>query len=458
MDKQIKTLYDLALDSYSSGDLMKSYNSLKDILQLSPDHIRTLTLIGVVSTQLSFIEEAKMYFIKIIRLDENYTNAYINLANLYQGIANFEIAKGYYLKAIELNPNSLATHNNLALSYKNNNDLINAKKYFTKALSIKENAITKYNLSLVYLTLGNYKKGFELFCSRYDETQIVDKIKILDRKKLLIKDINIENKTLLIYNEQGFGDMIQFIRFLPLIEKKCKKIILNINPLLEKLFKENYPQIKFIQSLNKIKYDYHLPLMELGYLLDIRYKNIPFSNKYLSINKNRSKKVFNNLFDNTKLKIGIIWKTNPAKESETLAKMQERADRSISLKLILKYINNKKYNLYSLQKGTSIEEEEILRANDIPSLGNHFVSFYDNALVIDNLDILIGIDTTSLILSGAMGKKTFVLLPLSTDWRWGTKNSKTNWYNSITLFRQKKYGKWKNELKSIATHIKDKIF
>jgi hypothetical protein len=243
-----------------------------------------------------------------------------------------------------------------------------------------------------------------------------------------------------LYCEQGIGDLIQFFRFIPLL--KDKNICIAVPESLQSLIKQNIDAtIKTVFSPEE--YDYHCSMISLPFLLgDNEYHAVA----YLHCEKKA------NLENYSELKIGIAWAGNP----------QHPGDRTRSCKLEyfkkLQDIPNVK--LFSLQKETSPrkymgEQKEIdLTANcegmGVVDLSAFINNFEDTASFINAMDLVISVDTSILHLAGALGKKTWALIPYNPDWRWGIESDTTQWYQNMKLYRQGNSSDWNDVFAKIV--------
>ena len=360
-------------------------------------------------------------------------------------------AELYFEKIVNLEPNNPVALNNLASSFQYRNELEKATTYYKKALSIDPHyALSLYNLSLILLMQKEYKAGFNLYRFRYTPEVRGESLGGVAYPPLLLTPKeSIENKKVYISHEQGLGDTIQFIRFIPFFIEKNAQIISYVPESLKKLFEYNYPEVDFIFSGSDIAFDYNFPMLESPYLLEMEYENIPYGRKYLSVNHDDSmafRKKHN--LNTSKKKIGINYRGSQGASAVK--------NRSIELEMFLNELNklDDSIEIYSLQYERTQEDEQILEKHGIENLGKYIVNFYDTALMIDNMDLIISIDTSLLHLAGAMGKKSIVMLKFSPDWRWGLESHTTKWYESVTMLRQKSAGDWESLLKQLKESIK----
>ena len=192
----------------------------------------------------------------------------------------------------------------------------------------------------------------------------------------------------------------------------------------------------------------HCPLLSLPFKFSTTLKNIPFSDKYLFVNTDRTIKWKKN-FDNQFFNIGINWQATP----------NPYLDRGRSFKL--KYFNDfasiDKIKLYSLQKINGLsqinENNNILKLNIFDNFDEE-APFVDTAAIIENLDLVITCDTSIAHLSGAIGKKTFLLLQKNSEWRWLQDINFSPWYNSLKIYRQKNQDDWSSVFNEVKKDIK----
>ncbi len=437
----------LALSKELDIENIEEYYKLS--LSINPKQSKVLINLGKLYNDEDKLDEAEKYYKKAININPNRIEAYNNLGTIYKDREEFEKAEEYYKRAISINSNYKEAYRNLGSLYNDKNNINLAKKYYNKAISIDSNYLDAiFSLSFINLKEQDYKIGFEKYKLRYHNDRENLHTPIIDEKSILNSIDNIKNRTILITREQGFGDLIQFVRFLPKFIDLGAKIICEVAPELLKLFQYNYPQIKFIDNLeDDIKFDYNFPMLDICYLFGTTYDTIPYSSGYLEVDKANS---IDYKLDIQKIKIGINWQGSKGHINDK--------NRSINLDLLLNYLNklDNRFQIYSLQYDIVQDEDILLQNNNIINLGSQVSDFYDTALFIDSLDLIISVDSSVAHLSASMNKKTFILLPFASDWRWGLDGNKTNWYDSITLFRQKEISNWNSVLEEVVLTINNK--
>ncbi|NPA81018.1 MAG: tetratricopeptide repeat protein [Epsilonproteobacteria bacterium] len=434
-------------ETFNSGKIEEAEKRAKELLKEHEDDARLYYLLGNAQVIKNDLKNAKENLLKSVSLNSNIPGALNLLGSLFYSEGDFKKAIGYFVKSASLNPNDDKVYYNLGVCHQEIGDYEKALKFYQKAVQINPKDVKSYyNASLIFLRKGDYEQGFDLYRLRYHADVPNRPTSLLVPNVPIPKLEGFEDKRVLIYDEQGLDKTIDFIRFMPLLKEKIGEIVLRVPEPLQKLLSFNYPDITFSFTLDpneEMEFDGHFPLLDAGYLLKINKLNIPFKEGYLKVDKEdveRFKKE-HNIKDSGK-NIGIIWK----EESDFSPK-------TTLLQALIEELKGEGINLYSLQENLSLEEKEILEKEGVESIGEDLEDYYDKASMIANMDRVVGVDTPLTRLSGAMGKKTALLLGKKNDWIWGEKDKRSAWYDSISIY--KLYDdNYKKTLKKIAKNIK----
>jgi len=415
---------------------------------LNPKEIALNLSIGLIYGKINDYNRAFDCYEQILKHNDNSekflkikAGAYLNLANIYYDNNDFDKSVELLEKAIGLSPKYSNLYMNLGNSYRAKNDIEKATSCFKKALELdKNNAEGRYNLGEIQLLQGDFKNGF----ANYEYRLLRSSNNIIeypDFKKPRWQGENLEGKTIFVCGEQGFGDAIQFSRFFYKLKQRGAKVLYNSWESLTELFKQNELICPDIIPLNRHKtdndfelcFDYYIPLMSLPYVLETTKETIPFSSQYIFATQGKTGKFKGILMsDKNKFKIGIKWRGN------TNIALQ----RVISLKEFYVLGDVSDVSFYSFQKDAKPEEIEGTLFNLNADLVQYFKDFSDTAGALANMDLLITNDSSMAHLGGAMGVKTWIILPYISEWRWGLDSDTSPWYDSIKLFRQKAVGDW----------------
>ena len=313
--------------------------------------------------------------------------------------------------------------------------------YYKKSLELKKDFSTLWNLSICALKLKNFEYGFLLYENRWNKKENPGKKKF-NQIRTLNSLKEIKNQKILVWDEQGLGDTIQFSRFLIDLLNFSKNITLVVDKKLKEILNNLDKNITVTdyENLNLESFEYQIPICSLPKLLKI--KNI----KDIKYNKLETSKVKQFKLEQTdNLKIGIAWSGNP---NYTLDEY-----RSIPFKNFKKLLNIKGINFYKLSQ--NVRGDEYLEYNSFNNLFDFgSKSIFEISQLMDELDLVISSDTSIIHLAGILNVKSFLLLNFNSDWRWFNDTEKTIWYPSVSIIKQKKLGEWASVFTELETKLK----
>lgn len=320
---------------------------------------------------------------------------------------------------------------NIGVAYQKLGEYQKAEEYYKKYLKIFPNDnIGITSLGMCYLTQKRFKEGYDLFYKRITEN--VKKC----TKNLWIPNTPL-NKDLVIICDQGFGDNIQFIRYIPFLKEHNLKVAVRSS--LKDLFKKNYPDTEFIDYSEINPESQAVRVTDLAYVLNMDFDNIPFRKGYLNIEPANIK--------SNKPKIGLCWEAGSAG-------VRGMINRTIHVKCFEPLFNLDNIQLYSFQVEDTFEGNKKY-SDKMINLAKDFNDFSDTASAIKSMDLMITVDTCIAHLAGALGVKTYLLIPYAPDWRWfGGEEPTTPWYNSIEIIKQKNAINWDNEINTLIKILK----
>lgn len=371
--------------------------------------------------------EAEKYCIDAIKQDSKYAKAYSQMGLIQECLyCDEERAQENYRKAIKLGIGHSGFYD-MGISLSKSGKYSQATMYFKKALKLlPNNEIIKLALAFNYFKERKFKQGYKYYIQQNDSSDVRNLKKSWDGKAH-------KSSTIFVYPDLAFGDHIMFMRYVPFLKEKFKKIKVFVYPQLEKLFKENFSDIEFTTKIPR--YDFSCALSKLPYYLKMDFNNIPFSEGYLDVDDQCIK--------SKKNKIGICWEAGNSDIRSTI-------HRSININEFKKLFELD-VDFYSFQVNPSSDDYKKFKLKD---LGKDFKDFYDTASALKSMDIIISVDTSVANLAGAMGIKTFLLLPYYSDWRWFDNIEKTEWYDSVKIFKQTDKSNWVKEIESIISLLK----
>ena len=393
--------------------------------------------------------DAEIYTKKLLALNPNSINANYNLGLLQEVLYGNELkAREYYNNIVQLGDKNTG-YFHLAVSYsKDDNTKEKGYEYLKKLKKLDSN---KKGLNFLFasyhLSKRQFSKGYKYYVQPDIYTQ--DDIDWYNKFKHPWTGGTYKDDILLVYGDQGLGDQIQFSRYLPFLQKKFKELRVVVAKSLIEIFENSfakYKNIKFYSREKKSfpKYNKSVQLASTIYYLNKRFNNIPFSAGYLEANSKKIEKYKLNYFNNDKLKIGICWEAGATG-------LKEQIHRTLNVELFEKIIKLKKANVYSFQVKPTLDNYK--KYSELIDIGSTFKNFDDTAAALKNLDVLVTVDTSIAHLSGALGVKTFMLLPYCPDWRWFDNNQNTEWYDSVRIFKQKPNEDWEFVINRILENL-----
>jgi hypothetical protein len=305
-------------------------------------------------------------------------------------------------------------------------------------------------MSFALLLSGDFKKGWKEYEWRCKCKEATSLRRSFSQPQW--DGSNIRGLTILLHFEQGFGDTIQFIRYVPLIAQQGAEVIIWCQEALASLL-QNVKGIKqvFVKGKQIPQFDVHCPLASLPFVFDTALESIPAIVPYISVDSLLVQKWFNKIqHDNSKLKIGLVWSGNPRYKADRY--------RSCSLDTFSPLTQFNEITLYSLQKGEAGEQAENPPEDmKLIDYTEDINDFSDTAALLENLDLIISVDTAVVHLAGALGKSVWTLVPFVPDWRWMLTRKDSPWYPTMRLFRQSSPGDWEPVIDSIEKELSEFI-
>lgn len=451
---------------------------LQAILCIYPEYADVHEAIGYIYADLSRWECARHHFeISILNSSGNAT-VFFSLGNVCMSIGDFDAAELYYKKSLShqrfpealLNLSVVYTNlgddylrlktleslvdefqlfpqgfNNLGVYWYRKRNILNAIDCFRKALYLDPAlAMAKYGLSHSLLMSKDYRAGFELHESRWGTVPSCP-IRTYDCELWTGQNVSIGSKIKVTF-EQGFGDTLQMLRFIPLLCEKFTQVFVEVQPALSRLVTKAFPEVRVVLLNNDSLplTDYYCPIMSLPLAFGIAYDTIPTNvNGYIHIDKSLPSL---NKSESGKRKIGICWRggaINP-----------EMLHRSLTINDVVPIFNNSLNSWFSLVKDLPMEEKAILdQFENVTDCASIMLDFYDTYMLIDGLDLVVTVDTAVAHLAAAMGKETIIILNDGVDWRWHLDDDVSAWYPNAKLLRSYNYSNFSDFLDVLVSQL-----
>ena len=410
------------------GELDRSVQAYQQALEINPQYAEAHNNLGNVLKEMDRLDESLHAYQQALKINPQFVEGYYNIGVFFQEQRKVKESAQAYQKAIQIQPDYVEAHINLGVVLREQVRLKESIQAHQKAIQIQPDYEEAHiNLAITFLLQGQLTAGWREFEWRRSRKR--------DFKRPLWDGTPLNGKSILIYAEQGFGDTIQFVRYIDLLPDANTIIIVVCQPELKTLFKSiNRIDTLVTKGEDIPDSDVHVPLLSLPYMFNTTLDTIPARIPYLYLNP-EADSVFH-LDDSHDLKIGIVWAGRPTHANDN--------NRSIDLKWFKCLLDIRNCEFFSLQVG---ERREDIKQHGchhtIKDLGEQFTDFHHTASAILQLDLVISVDTAVAHLAGALGKAVWTLLPFVPDWRWMLDRSDSPWYPSMTLFRQKETGDWR---------------
>jgi tetratricopeptide (TPR) repeat protein len=390
--------------------------------------------IGLARKALGQESEAIADFDAALGLAPNYATAHFNRANLLLEMGRAEEAIAGYRRTLELEPHDAGALCKLGVAY---GDAGN----FPAALDCYERAIVlqlgypepRRNRAMIWLSQGDYGRGWQEFEWRLKCDGFAPRVSSGARWY----GEPLSGRTLLVHAEQGLGDTLQFVRYLPLLETLGGNVRLEVQPPLVPLLRESGFGRWLTAPGARERYDLQCPLMSLPLYVPQPAAPPYWSGPYLQANLELVAAWEPRIRALPGLRVGIAWAGNPAHEHDRF--------RSVVLDAFAPLAGIPGVSLVNLQKGAA--REQLARApfavTDFgPAIDDAAGAFMDTAAIMRHLDLVISVDTALVHLAGGLGIPTWLPLHFSPDWRWMQSGSTTPWYPTLRLFRQPQLHAW----------------
>lgn len=425
----------------NSLDLLCNYGAL---LQKTKSHERAIKLfesglkkyptsavlysnLGLSLKALKEYEKSIASFEKAIQLDPNLADAYNNFGALLHTTGNFEKAILLYAEAIKIKPDSQEFKLNLSCSLQDNGNYVDAISLNKKIIEQDQNYIeAKWNLSIKLLKHGDLIEGFKLYETRWVWKDFSSPKRHFS-KPLWLGQSSVEEKIILVHWEQGFGDTIQFVRYIPLLESLGAKVLFACQKPLVKLFMASGFNCKFVDIDNLVDdFDFHIPLLSLPHAFKTEINTIPKSIPYLRTPDTIPSRL--KIQRLRKASIGLVWSGNPThgNDHNRSFKPEELAD-----------LITMPFDFHCLQRDLSKTDLDFISEHEnLTEYSRLLNDYYDTACLVSQLDAVVCVDTSVAHLSAAMGKDVFLILGISPDWRWFNDIDFSPWYPTVKIYRK----------------------
>jgi tetratricopeptide (TPR) repeat protein len=380
-------------------------------LALKPDYAEAHNNRGNAAIECNRVEEALACYDRALALKPDYADALVNRGNALRYLGRANEAVESFDRATALNPQLPEAH---------------------------------WNKGLACLSVGDFERGWPGYEWRWRRNNA--EMRPRDFAQPQWRGGDLQDRTILLHAEQGFGDTIQFIRYLPMVIARGAKVVLEIPDDLRPLIPATGGVIALARRGEPLPpFDLQCPLMSLPLAFGTTLANIPAQVPYLSAPAERIARWRARFAGLPAPRVGLVWSGKPTHKNDR--------NRSIPLAQLAPLLAQSGVSFVSLQKEYRDTDRAALAEAPLTRLDDALADFADTAAAIAALDLVIAVDTAAAHLAGSLGKPLWLLLPAIGDWRWLLSGDDNPWYPSARLFRQPRIGDWQSALADVAREL-----
>ncbi len=441
-----------ALEMHQSGDLQAAERIYHQILNADPCNADALHLLGVVSHQTGKPHAAVDLIRRAIALNSATASFHCNLGGALRAIQCFDDAVQSYLRALQIQPDYLEAFYNLGNVLRDLGQLDEAAFNYRRALNINPDcAEAHFNLGLVHLAQGQFEAGWEEYEWRFRQGDA--KPRPFRQPQWNGEELN--GRTILVHAEQGLGDTLQFVRYLPFVQQRGGTVIFECQTPLVRLLRDVAGFDQMIPQGDSLPaFDLHIPLLSLPRIFGTTISTVPSEVPYLNTDAELVRSWTQRLDNDSGIRIGICWQGDSTHPRDGF--------RSIPVNHFTSLTRFENVTLVSLQKGPGAEQlktydgsARIIDFSD--ELDEQSGPFVDTAAIMSLLDLVITSDTAIVHLAGALGIPVWMAIDYSPDWRWLRERQDSPWYPSLRMFRQSEYGDWQGVFHRITNALQERF-
>ena len=453
----VQAHYNLGLVNQSRGQITEAIQNYAEVLQQVPDHGDAILNQGVALKDTGDIANAMVCFDRLISLNVRLAQAFFNKALALKQLGEFDSAVAHYDLAIAQQPEFPEAWLNKGVVLMEQRSVpaavacydlaIEQSAHFPEALENKGSAL---------LMLGDYAGGWDLYEHRWNKK----------RAALARRDFgapvwsgtqSLEGRTILLWAEQGLGDTLQFCRYAQMVASLGGRVILEVQAPLVRLLQGLAGADTVIARGSMLPpVDWHCSLMSLPRAFRTTIGTVPHADRYLQPDPSAVQQWQERLGVWRRPRVGLVWSGGFRPNQPELWKINER--RNIPLQAF-ECFGGLPIDFYSLQKGEPAESElgaleaASWRGPKIINRVDQLTDFAETAAMIDHLDLVISVDTSTAHLAGALGKPVWILNRFDSCWRWLLEREDSPWYASARLYRQTAPGDWEGVIQRVKSDL-----
>jgi tetratricopeptide (TPR) repeat protein len=418
----------------------------KDAVALDPARFETYNTLAIVLTDMNNLGAASQAFQRSVALKPDSALTAVDLGYFFVKCGDIPAAADSYRCAVKLDPNLYVAHLRLGTALTQLGDRSGAWECYQRArgLSPGSSEVVTY-MGLLHLSEGNLARGW----SEYEQRESARRARSRFSQPQW-KGEPLEGARIFLHAEQGLGDALQCVRYVPLVAARGGDVVLGVQKRLHRLLAGTAGARQVIRADERpLEFRWHCPLLSLPLAFATDLTTIPAVIPYVNPDPAQVE-VWRQRLQGNSIRVGLAWGGNPNYPHELW--------RSIPLEQLTPLTNLEGTTFYSLQMGPPAAQVKHLGTRvHIIDLQDEQKDFADTAAIVANLDLVISIDTSVAHLAGAMGKPVWILLNNSPDWRWLLDREDSAWYPTARLFRQSALGNWQEVITRVERELRGLI-
>jgi TPR repeat/Glycosyltransferase family 9 (heptosyltransferase)/Tetratricopeptide repeat len=434
--KQAVELHQMGVVALQRGQVDAALELIRRAIAINADYAEAWGNLGNVLTVRGEVDEAIAAYRRAIELNSDLAEAHSNLGNALRESGRVDEAVAACRRAIAISPGFAKAWGNLGNGLKEQGKFDEAMEAYRRAIALDpKSPETHYNFSFALLATGEFQRGWEEYewrwkCAGFPSARRHFSQPVWNGEAL-------GGRRILIHAEQGFGDAIQFVRYVPMVVERGGRVIVQCPGELVRLFRMSLRGCEIVGAGEALAgFDFHCPLLSLPRIFGTTLETIPRVEPYLRADDGNVERWRDRMAGcSAELKVGLAWAGSAVHKNDR--------NRSMKLEMFGPLGRMAGVRFFSLQKGKAAAEIQNSPAGmEIVDWTEELKDFGDTAGLIANLDLVIAVDTAAAHLAGAMGKPVWTMLAFVPDWRWLLGRVDTPWYPTMRLWRQSLAGDW----------------
>lgn len=453
LDPEFKEAWmNLGLAALSLGRVDAAEEYQRQALRLDPGLADAQNNLGMIHYNLGRMAEAENCFHAALRLQPGHCNATLNLGSVRQIGNHVEEAEAMFLRALALGVDPVRAKSNLSLALMEQGRPEEAEQCCRQALEMRPgHAEARANLALALLMMGRLEEGWLHYESRWEVEATGGPPPTLPQPRWTGQALYGE--TVLLYAEQGFGDTLQFCRYVPMVAAAGGRVVLVVPKQLVRLMTTLVGVTEVLAEDDALPaFDYHSPLLSLPAAFGTTLETIPASAAYLRAQPSGWAAALGGL---PGLKVGLAWAGKSRTAQPHAAAIDKR--RSMRLADMAPLLAVPGCSFVSLQLGPPSGQARLLPADaHLHDFTGRLGDWADTAALVAGLDLVITVDTAVAHLAGALGKPVWMLNRFDSCWRWFMGRDDSPWYPSLRQFRQTRRGDWAGVVERVTAALEER--